>query len=69
MKNKRIENKITRWYGSSISIREWCAKHYYIFITNPESLRFPLNEPKGFAEIAKYCYDQNHGKYKQNYEG
>ena len=46
MKNKRIENKITRWYGSSISIREWCAKHYYKFITDPESLRFPLNEPK-----------------------
>ena len=77
MKNKRIENKISRWYGPTISVREWIAKHYHRFITygNDQawiSNQTPNNnfdEPKGFAEMSKYCYDQNYGEYKQNNEG
>ena len=69
MKNKRIENKINRYYSSTIAVREWYAKHYHKFITDPKSLRFELDDPKGFAEISKYCYDQNYGEYKQNNEG
>ena len=77
--NKRLENKITRWYGqpedtpeSRIAVRVWLAKHWYRWITygctqcyiencgcGPN--RGNINEPKGFAEIAEYAYN-NYGE-------
>ena len=58
-KNKRLERKITRWYGSGIGVREWVARHWEKFLIGENM--FPINEPKGFAEIAEYCYH----KYKR----
>ena len=31
--NKRLENKITKWYGNSIDTRVWIAKHWHRWIT------------------------------------
>ena len=62
--NKRLENKITRWYGSSRATRFWIAKYWWKFINGRfgpaaelECDRFPIDEPKGFAEMAEYCYN------------
>ena len=53
-KNYRLERKLTRIYGSSIRTRLWAAKHWWKFLNGWN--RFPINEPKGFAEMAEYCY-------------
>ena len=53
-KNYRLERKLTRWYGSSIRARLWAAKHWWKFLVGENM--FPINEPKGFAEMSEYCY-------------
>jgi hypothetical protein len=72
MDSKKLERKITRWYGSSVSTRHWLAKHWHRFINfgcpmcwrsgcdcNDSSRN--INDPKGFAELAEYCYkNYNH---------
>ena len=63
--NKRIENKINRWYGKGRGNRIWIAKHYHRWITYgcPEcwndncSHEIVLDSPKGFGEMAEYCYE------------
>ena len=66
--NKRLENKITKWYGNSIGIRVWIAKHWHRWITYGCSMCWTdkcdcsakmksINSPKGFGEIAKYSYE------------
>lgn len=74
-KNKRLEAKITRWYGNAETTRVWIAKHYYRFITSgctqnyvPCHITEPpsnINEPKGFQELAEYCF--NHEVYGRHY--
>ena len=70
--NKRLENKITRWYGKDIRTRVWLGKHWYRWITYGCTQCYiencghdlikngNINNPKGFAEIAEYAYD-NYG--------
>ena len=76
--NKRIENKIDRWYGRPKDrnnayikkvTRIWIAKHYHRWITYGCPMCWidfcdcgsVLDSPKGFAEMAEYCYD-NYGE-------
>ena len=54
--NKRLENKITRWYGSSHATRLWIARHWYRWIEGTNEFS-DINSPKGFAEISEYCYN------------
>mgnify|MGYP007032445864 CR=1 FL=1 len=76
--DKRLENKITRWYGKGVGTRVWLAKHWYRWITfgctqcyivncgcGPNNGN--INEPKGFAEISEYAYD-NYGEYRYKNE-
>tara|TARA_X000000950_G_scaffold8337_1_gene9162 strand:- start:79 stop:282 length:204 start_codon:yes stop_codon:yes gene_type:complete len=56
MMNKRLENKITRWYGSSHATRLWIARHWYRWIEGTNEFS-DINSPKGFAEISEYCYN------------
>ena len=77
--NKRLENKINRWYGkdNSIGTRVWLAKHWYRWITYGCSQCYiencgcdriengNINNPKGFAEIAEYAYDNYGDVYKR----
>ena len=75
--NKRIENKIAKWYGSSFGTKVWLAKHWYRYITYGCPMHYhptgncgcdsSINEPKGFAELAEYCYNDNeYGKQWSN---
>ncbi len=63
-KMKRLENKITRWYGSALATRMWIARHWYRYINHGcpqhyiECYCTPIDSPKGFAEMSKYCYDK-----------
>jgi len=70
--NKRLENKITRWYGESVDTRVWLAKHWHRWITYGCSMCWidtcdcstqtrSINSPRGFAEIAEYAYN-NYGE-------
>ena len=70
--NKRLENKITKWYGDGVSTRVWLAKHWHRWITHGCSMCWidtcdcsaqnrSINSPKGFAEIAEYAYN-NYGE-------
>jgi hypothetical protein len=74
--NKRLENKITRWYDKSVGTRVQLAKHWYRWITygctqcyvencgcGPNNGN--INEPKGFGEIAEYAYDNYGDMYKK----
>ena len=73
--NKRLENKINRWYDTSVGTRVWLAKHWYRYITYgcPDcyhpigncGCNSSINEPKGFAEMAEYTYD-NYGEHWKN---
>ena len=54
--NKRLENKITRWYGPSHATRLWVAKQWYKWMKGTN--RFSdINNPKGFKEMSEYCYN------------
>ena len=74
--NKKIENKIVKWYGSSFETKVWLAKHWYRYITygcpkcyieNCGCNSKGINDPKGFAELAEYCYnDKEYGKHWRN---
>jgi hypothetical protein len=66
--NKRLENKITRWYSKRLSTRFWAAKHWHRWVTygcamcwtehcDHSAKEKSINSPKGFAELAEYCYD------------
>ena len=63
--NKRIENKINRWYGKGPRTRIWIAKHYHRWITHGCPMCWiddcncgsVLDSPKGFGEMAEYCYE------------
>ena len=72
MMNKRIEHKINRWYDGTLSTRVWAAKQWYRWITYGCSMCYTdkcncsaqsknIYDPKGFGEIAEYCYD-NYGE-------
>ena len=78
--NKRLENKINRWYpckdeDGRVGNMVWLAKHWYRYITYGCPMHYhptgncgcnsSINEPKGFAEIAKYAYD-NYGEHWKN---
>ena len=78
--NKRLENKINRWYpckdeDGRVGNMVWLAKHWYRYITygcpdcyHPTGncgCNSSINEPKGFAEIAEYAYD-NYGEHWKN---
>ena len=91
--NRRLENKINRWYGKGIATRVWIAKHWHRWITYgcPMCWREcgghgqaiddcrgyvldlyleaegygSINSPKGFAEMAEYCYDNYGEVYKR----
>ena len=73
--NKRLENKIHRWYDTSVGTRVWLAKHWYRYITygcpdcyHPTGncgCNSSINEPKGFAEMSEYAYD-NYGEHWKN---
>jgi hypothetical protein len=60
----KLENKITRWYGSTKATRMWIAKHWYRYITYGCPRHYiecscgNINDPKGFAEMAEYCYNE-----------
>ena len=73
--NKKLERKITRWYGSCKNTRIWIAKHWHRYIKygcsmcwregcdcNHESKN--INNPKGFAVLAEYCYKTYNHPYK-----
>ena len=80
--NKRLENKINRKYPSKdedgrVGNMVWLAKHWYRYITygcpdcyHPTGncgCNSSINEPKGFAELAEYCYNDNeYGKQWRN---
>ena len=78
--NKRLENKINRLYpckdeDGRVGNMVWLAKHWYRYITygcpdcyHPTGncgCNSSINEPKGFAEIAEYAYD-NYGEPWKN---
>ena len=78
--NKRLENKINRWYpckdeDGRVGNMVWLAKHWYRYITygcpdcyHPTGncgCNSSINEPKGFAEMAEYTYD-NYGEHWKN---
>ena len=80
MMNKRLENKINRWYpckdeDGRVGNMVWLAKHWYRYITygcpdcyHPTGncgCNSSIDEPKGFAEIAEYAYD-NYGEHWKN---
>ena len=80
MMNKRLENKINRWYpckdeDGRVGNMVWLAKHWYRYITYGCPMCYhptgncgcnsSINEPKGFAEIAEYAYD-NYGEHWKN---
>ena len=56
MMNKRLENKITCWYGSGLAARLWIARHWYRWIEGTNEFS-DINSPKGFAEMSEYCYN------------
>jgi hypothetical protein len=69
--NKRLENKISRWYDKSVGTRVWLAKHWHRWITYGCSMCWTdkcshsfevknIDSPKGYGEMAEYCYD-NYG--------
>ena len=70
--DKRLERKISKWYGSGELIRLWLAKHWHRFISygcpmcyndrcDCPNTRRDINNPKGFAEMSEYCYkNYNH---------
>jgi|TARA_R110000764_G_C10837413_1_gene363631 hypothetical protein len=76
-----LENKINRWYpckdeDGRVGNMVWLAKHWYRWITygcpqcyvencgcSPNNSN--IHEPKGFAEIAKYAYDNYGDMYKK----
>jgi len=73
---KRLENKINRWYGTSIRTRVWLAKHWYRWITFGCTQHYiencgcgpnngKIDDPKGFAEIAEYAYNNYGDMYKK----
>ena len=58
--NKRLENKITKWYGDGVSTSVWLAKHWHRWITYGCSMCWidtcdcsaqnrSINSPKGFV--------------------
>jgi len=74
--NKRLENKITKWYDKSVGTRVWLAKHWHRWMTYGCSMCWTdkcdcsaqnrsINLPKGFAEIAEYAYDNYGDIYKK----
>ena len=74
--NKRLENKITKWYGDGVSTRIWLAKHWHRWITYGCSMCWidtcdcsaqnrSINSPKGFGKIAEYAYDNYGDIYKK----
>ena len=74
--NKRLENKINRLHGKGIGTRVWLAKHWYRWITygctncrrencGHSSGHGYINNPKGFAEIAEYAYDNYGDMFKK----
>ena len=65
--DKRLERKISKWYGAGERTRYWLAKHWHRFITygcpmcwregcGCNSSSKNINNPKGFAELSEYCY-------------
>ena len=70
--DKRLERKISKWYGAGERTRYWLAKHWHRFITygcpmcwredcGCNSSSRNINNPKGFAELSEYCYkNYNH---------
>ena len=76
-----LENKINRWYpckdeDGRVGNMVWLAKHWDRWITygcpqcyvencgcSPNNSN--IHEPKGFAEIAKYAYDNYGDMYKK----
>ena len=66
---KKLENKINRWYGSSKATRNWLAKHWYRYINYGcpqhyiECYCTSIDSPKGFAEMAEYCYKTYDHRY------
>ena len=75
--NKELENKINKWYDKNVKVpletRVWLAKHWHRWITYGCPMCWienchcsvknkDINYPKGFAEIAKYAYD-NYGDH------
>jgi hypothetical protein len=81
MMNKKLENKINRWYpckdeDGRVGNMVWLAKHWHRWITygcpmcwiencGCPTKRKDINSPKGFAKIAEYAYD-NYGEHWKN---
>ena len=71
--NKRLENKINRWYDKNLGTRVWLAKHWHRWITYGCSMCWTdkcshsfevknIDSPKGYGEMAEYAYD-NYGEH------
>ena len=57
--SKRLENKITRWYGKGTPTRVWLAIHWHRYITYGCSMCW--HECKGHQNSVRSTYSKGYG--------